>query len=58
MIFEVPKVSLGIPKWVQNGVQNEISMLTALESLLEASWNALGALRGRKRIALKALRPS
>ena len=49
MIFEVPKVSLGVQKWVQNGVQNEISMLKALESLFEASWDALGALRGQKK---------
>ena len=34
---------------MRNGVQNGISMLTALESLSRASWSAPGALRSRKK---------
>ena len=46
--FEAPGAHFGSRNGVRNGVQNGISMLTALESLLRASWSALGALRSRK----------
>ena len=49
LIFKVPGAHFGYKNWVQNGVQNGISMLMALESLLRTSWSALGALRSRKK---------
>ena len=44
MIFEVPGAHFGYQNGVQNGVQNGISTLMALKSLLEGSWDALGAI--------------
>ena len=44
MIFKVPGAHFGYQNGVQNGVQNGSSTQEALESILEASWNALGAL--------------
>ena len=57
MVFHVPGAHFGYQNGVRNGVQNEISMLKALESLLtgileamiallELSWALLDAKRG------------
>ena len=49
MIFEVPGVSFGVQKWVQNGVRIASSTRKASRSLLEASWSALGGSWRRKK---------
>ena len=48
MIFQVPGVSLGGQKWVQNGIRIASSTRKASESLLGASWSALGGSWSRK----------
>ena len=44
MVFHVPGAHFGYQKGVRNGVQNEISMLKALESLLTGILGAMIAL--------------
>ena len=46
MIFEVPGAHFGYQNGVRNGVQNEISMLKALEGLLTVILDAIIALLG------------
>ena len=48
--FRGPRSSYLSQKWGQNGSRIVSSTLKASESLLEASWSALGALRSRKKV--------
>ena len=50
LLFKILGARFGSQSGVQNGIQNGIATLKALKSLLEASWNSVGALRSQKNV--------
>ena len=57
MIVQIPGVHFGYQNRIRKGVLNGISTLTALKSLLEASWDALGRLLGPPKVVLNGSWP-